>query len=143
MPTRSEGRGDTQPRCTTIAAVSSPPPRSRPTRRTPPSRNAATVVDRLERPEAVDDADLEPAAQERAVAPAQEAVLGQVAAEARDVVAAVVMEDEQAAARSQDAGRLGDLGPRSPRNAVHRLTTTSAEASGASIARRIRSSRRT
>ena len=70
------------------------------------SRNARPLVDRLERPEAVDDPDLEPAPQVRAVAPAQEPVVGQVTAEPRDVVAAVVVEDEQAAARVAGHGPL-------------------------------------
>ena len=46
------------------------------------------------------------------VAPAQQAVLGQVAAQPRHVVATVVEQDEQPTTRSQDPGRLGDLGRR-------------------------------
>ena len=47
--------------------------------------------------------------EERAVAPAPRVVLGQVAAQSRDVVAAVVVDDEQAAPRAQDAIGLGEL----------------------------------
>ena len=67
------------------------------------------LVQRRERPEAVDDPDLEPAAQERSVAAAQHPVLGQVAAQPRHVVAAVVVDHEEPPVRAQDAGRLAPL----------------------------------
>src|SRR3954452_1672940 len=71
----------------------------------------ARVLDRRERPEAVDDADLErAAAQEGAVAPAPQHELGCVVATQRgDVVAAVVMNDQQPAAGPEHAVHLGEV----------------------------------
>ena len=128
---RSGGR---PPRCTTGAAASARSPPSRPTSPKPASRNVCASSMRLERPEAVDHPDLEPAAQERSVAPAQHPVLGQVAAQPRHIVAAVV------------AGPPGTARPgagRGPPRAARRRSGhgtpstcrrwTSADASGASM----------
>ena len=96
-------------------------------------RGTRDLVERLECPEAVDDPDLESAAQVRAVAPAQQPVLGQVPAEPRDLVAAVVVEDEQAAAASEDTVRFAQARSEIAAEGSPRLATTSAESSGASI----------
>jgi hypothetical protein len=61
----------------------------------------------------VDDTDLEAVREERPIAPAPQPVLRPVAlagVELRDVVPAVVVDDEQAATWPQDPGGLGDLG---------------------------------
>src|SRR3954469_7939947 len=62
---------------------------------------------RSEGPEAVDHANLVPATQERAIAPAEQSVLRQVATQARNVVTTVVEQDEQASITSEDAGHGG------------------------------------
>lgn len=63
---------------------------------------------RIERPEAVDDPDPETRPQVPAVAPAPRAVLGPIAAETRDVVAPVIVDDEEAAVRTKDPIGLGE-----------------------------------
>ena len=55
------------------------------------------------------DPNLEPLAQERPVAPAPRAVLGQLAAQRRDVVASVVVDHQQSAAGPQQPASLPDL----------------------------------
>src|SRR5690242_11817605 len=60
-----------------------------------------SLVDLIERPEAVDDPNAEAAREERAVPPAPGPVLRQLAAQLRDVVAAVVVNDEQATLRPE------------------------------------------
>ena len=83
------------------------------------ARNAARLLDRVERPEAVDDPDLEAAAAGTARRGGSQAVLGQVAAQARHIVAAVVEEHEQAATRAQDAAPRASSSAVAPRNAIH------------------------
>ena len=58
----------------------------------------------------MDDPDPEAASQERPITPAQEAVFGQVAAESRDIVPPVVVEDQQAAPGPEDAFGFRHLG---------------------------------
>src|SRR4029078_2915121 len=69
------------------------------------------LLDRGEGPEAVEHADLEPAAvEERALAPAPCAVLGGArTAERAHVVAAVVMDDEHPPIGREDAVSLGEV----------------------------------
>ena len=57
----------------------------------------------------MDDPDPEPGREERPVAPAPEPVGGEVAAQPGDVVAAVVVDDEQAAIRPQGAVGFGKV----------------------------------
>src|SRR6478609_523459 len=61
------------------------------------------VVDRLERPEAVDDPDVEAAPEERPAALAPRAVLRKVAPQPGHVIATVIMQNEKAAVRPDDA----------------------------------------
>src|SRR6185295_14999169 len=70
-------------------------------------QEAPRVVDPVERPEAVDHAHAEPTREERAVAPAPRPVFRQIATEPRDVVAAVVVDDEQPASGPEDPVHLG------------------------------------
>jgi hypothetical protein len=63
---------------------------------------AACTLERVERPEGVDDPDPEPRRQERTVAAAPQSILGLVATQPRDVVAAVVMHDEELSAWSEN-----------------------------------------
>ena len=67
------------------------------------------ILDRVERPEAMDHPDPEAVRQERSGPAGPRAVLRQVPAQARDVVAAVVVDDEQAAARAEDPIGGGEL----------------------------------
>jgi hypothetical protein len=66
-------------------------------------------VEVVERPEAMDDPDTKAVSQERAVPARPCAELRLVAAEGRQVVSAVIVEDEESAARAQDAIGLRDL----------------------------------
>jgi hypothetical protein len=68
------------------------------------------VIDRIERPEAVDHPEAEATGQERSVAPGPVTVLDQVTPQPGDVVAAVVVDDEQASTGSEHALRLGQVG---------------------------------
>jgi hypothetical protein len=73
------------------------------------AEEVSSVRDRLERPEAMNDPDPEARPQERPVTSAPKGVLGPVPAETRDVVAPVVMHDEQPAARPEDPIGLTEL----------------------------------
>jgi len=79
----------------------------------------------VERPEAMDDADPEAVREERAVAPGPRAVLGLVAAESREVVAAIVVDDEQPTAWTEQPIGFGDLtridAPKAGPRAHHRV----------------------
>jgi hypothetical protein len=75
------------------------------------AEEAARTLRRIERPEAVDDPDPEPSRQERAVATTPGAVFRKVPAQPRDVVAAVVVDDQDSSAGSQDTLGFSELGP--------------------------------
>ena len=69
----------------------------------------AHVVQVVERPEAVDDPDPEPGAQERSVAAAPGERLGRLAEQPGDVVASVVVDDQESATRVGRARPRDDL----------------------------------
>ena len=69
----------------------------------------ADIVHGVERPEAVQNPDLEPATQERAVAAAPGPVLRSIAVQQGNVVTTVVMDHQQSTAGSQDPLGLGDI----------------------------------
>ncbi len=107
---RPRSSGDRPPRCTTAEAASSrPPPRAR-RPRTPSSRNSSASSCDPNVQKQCTTRTLNPRRQERPIAPADQAVLRQVAAQARHVVASVVEQDQQSAARSEDPPDLGGLG---------------------------------
>ena len=110
-PRTSGGR---RRRCTSSRGRVIAAPSARPRSPNAAARNACAVLDGLERPEAVDDPDLEPAAEERAVATAPRRVLRPIAAQPGDVVAAVVVDARAAARRGAGCGppRRVSLGTR-------------------------------
>ena len=79
-----------------------------------PPRSQQNVGKQANEPE------LEPMGEEPAVAAAPEAVLGKIAAQPRDIVAAVVVDDQQPPAKSEDAVDIGQgLGARRTKRRPH------------------------
>ena len=95
-----------------------------------------SLVHRGERPPAVQDADLESRAQEWVLAVGPPPVVQSRSPQLRDVVASVVVDDEEPAARPEQAGGLGDVVRSRPAECRPQPTTTSADAVGRGERRR-------